>query len=1760
MTNVDLIGQVAIQYLRERLADDDGTDGTARYLLDCLSAKQTAAIASAVLNDPLLSTQVDIKLPRNFLEGLSLPGSILTDERTTYFRNADCEKDALLLATTGDDEQQSLKEMMPIGSSQLLGHPRLWTECVNSTIGLEESHLKWWAQALKGLLEVQFYDLEMFAGYVLETRRQLLEEGEPLLEALGCALPALRIPRDKTFFNVLNEKNAGHLARWRALYNKAIRQRSCYLKKYTPTQGLLTQDQLQKAFEKVKDNIQLDYHETITDFISSDSGWNDTAKELSECEWEGISPLFDGLKKEKFNLGRKTIEFYDEREPDLLNEDDQDYLESLIKRNSTTTSLDSCDEKFYEDHRLELKDDSFLKTKWDQFIFGKPVECEDFLAGLVSCFESLFNDTDGVESKRLLISCDKKTKLDLKKINFEAGEYFSFRYQGIPQRMANGIEWDTGELFNFRKHLESWRKEPKTKLNRSVAKAALRIKFFLTLQVTKLNGTDHSITKQLIWKFNPNAVASELPGDWSRLNEHPMSKCFASRETISGKGNVQSIDLKDSKTLHASYAQDRGSLVPVYRKENDIALTWKQNLQESDNQGLLNTSQRNELLTSWMQFETQYCQAIQEFFTHGFLAEGIKEQYTAFGNLIQQISNQSAGDRIRSLLLHPLLDFGTAQIDGDKVTAIISPWHPLRLFAMDTKIEQVSVLLNRLLSSENSHFSDPRLYFKEITEGLQHPYYPDLAIGWDEKEPKLLACTDHNLDYSLHENPLAEDDGLDETNESPKATAALVLDLIKKYLKLYPHEKANLSTVLFNCDCSRLPIALVDRVAELHEDEDDMRCEVILRHRDNGTLINLYERIIEASDEDVDSFIASEATTDFMARLRIGIMADQAPAPDPKDGRPTDIVFLQDVIARHAEIEWYSDESEPVNELDLVPTQWSRRKPSAKDDMKSVVYLTSPMQTKVGWDYVGALSSIMKPHLRDEGKHLLPARQLNFNDSRTSGIFEEIHQLGNWVANYDELLDRRQLMNQKVRVIRYKQTASQGRNLLISSQAPLTLLKSMVKGRINNLNAGISPDELGALTERFIDEANAVSGDLVLRAAKRGRNASELMGVVLSKYLISEELGTESMHGWYFLDDYAEWLGQKEQQIADLMTLCPIIDNGTYKLGIIISEAKYIDHSSLSSKQKESQKQLRDTVRRIREALLGEQECLDRSLWLSRLSNLVMSGVHVSSNNMESLSKWRDALRNGECEVFVRGYSHVFVSGPSDSPECSDFVTVADLEDAYQEIFSRAKVKALLMAYNNNEPSKPIRQDNADEDVWEAPSWMRVQREGERTAPKSDQEPKPTQEDVSVLTNNEPDIEPNAPKPTPDYPQTQSGTESPSTDFSDLVDVLQTKFPADEQHISDAKGWLQKTANSCKGALQQFQLKSKLLSSRLTPNCALLKFEGSTNLTVDLVRKRQSEFLTSHGLDITAINAEPGIVSISIARPQREILLLQNIWDNWNVKDSSCNTSLLIGVKEEDGSPLFFSPQKNAPHTLVAGSTGSGKSVLIQNIVLGIAATNTPDNAEIIIIDPKMVDYQDFDPLPHVKEGIIDDMARATQRLEHLIDEMNRRYQVLKENKVKDITSLNAKEGATEKLPYIWVIHDEFAEWMMVDEYKEAVTNTVGRLGVKARAAGIFLIFAAQRPDNQVMPMQLRSQLGNRLVLRVDSEGTSEISLGIRGAGAERLMGKGHLAAKLEGESDIILSQVPFIEDSQLEYLVSMIADQHVDHSDPTTSAIVETT
>lgn len=1757
MNSLEIIGLVAREHLRETLNFNDTTDAVARFLLDRLTGAQVAEICNKILEDQALFNNIDIKIPISVVEGYALPQEILTAERTVFWRNAPCAKPAILLANTNDDQGQSLRDVTSLGAREIKNLFSLWVDVASKDLSLSQEHLKYWQQALKGLQAANDYSLEQFAKYVSETRHYILEEGLPVGSALGRALPALRLPRDSGYFEAIADK-MGQLNKWQAMFQQAISKRGCLLIKETSSRKLIDTSELKVSYEGVKDEIPAKAHPAIEAFIESTPGWNEQAKALSEFEWEqdNINSIFSGLRVKKVDLASTTLQFYEDEFPDVLIEDDKKYLSTLSKR--TTKEALEEDKNFYDNHRQEMERDRSLKTRWDKFVYGQAIECTDFLIGLVAAIERLFDRLDQVKGKKSLVIKTHKQKSKSKwlELNADVGNYFCIRYRGLEVLTSPEIIWDTHWLFKYDQLLKESRQKPKYKKNTSTAKPAIEIIFYVEMHIN-----NELVEKtQLIWKCNPNGMGMELHDDLERLAKAPFVYTHVSRELVSKKGRLQSISLKDVGTLMAAFRQDRGSLVGAYSSSQDLAKIFPTNLKRAQKEQHLDVQACSRLDQAWKDFINQYFKAISSLLDgEGVSSESLITQCESYQKLLDCLIEDALGDLNRKDLLAPVLRLGCVRVDRGKPAAIIAPWHPLRLAGIAIKTRQLTRLIKYILNTELVDFGDSKLFFTDLKTELLHPYYPEVGIGYAGEQPLLLSISDTFNDYSLLERPV-KDSADQTTNEDPITAATNLLALTKRYLELLPHERTNLSIVLYNCDSTRLPQAIVEKISTMDESNEEVRCQVILRHQEAKKLNKLYQEMLESSDADPDAFVASEISRDFMAKLRIGVMADSAPLPDQRDGKPSDIIFLQDVISRQAKEVWqsYKLENTPAL-LEHVPSRWSRKRPFGKGELKSTVFLVCPSQPAVGLTYLKTIYSVINGEDVNNKPDAFPARQIMFQDESTKTIFDEVHRLAEWVVNYDDLLDRRQLVNQGVKVIRYRQSRSDERNLLVSSKTSLNLLHVLIRRRLEALNLGLDKDEIEQLTEKFINEANALSGDIVLRAAKRGKFASELIGVVLSKLLIASELGNSDAIGWYFLDDYASWLGQKEEQIADILAISPQIIAGQSVLKMIISEAKYTDPIWMSEARKTSQKQLRDTVSRMSNAIFGNPGRLDRDLWLSKISDLLLNGLELNTKSELSIDSWRDNIRAGTIPIDLLGYSHVFVSGIGDKDIQGEQCSITKVDRCYQEIFTREHVRQIILAYHKGQSLSIIREQLGSEKPWQisqpqlpAPrvSWTNnfTNRSiTESIKPLNLPEP-PSNITSPKLNSEESNLESTKTGSIIESPALSPIEENESIAISEknIEDNGLTKWLANKSvtTIDDprAEQWLNDTVITLRNALINYTLQAKVLGQRLTPNAAIVRLKGSDYLKIEDIERKRSQLLTTHSLNIISILGQPGEILVSIARPQRQQISLTETWAKrkLNRSSSGINLSLIVGVKEIDGELLYLNLgsgfeglQQHAPHTLIAGATGSGKSVLLRNLLLDICATNTKELANIYLIDPKAgVDYFFIEDMPHLTEGIIIDQQHSIAVLERLVAEMDNRYLKFREQKVSNLLAYNDKVSPNERLPVLWLVHDEFAEWMLVNEYKEAVSSVVQRLGVKARAAGIYLIFAAQRPDASVLPVQLRDNLGNRLILRVESVGTSEIALGQKGA--EHLLGRGHLAARLSGESDIIYAQVPFLSDEDL--------------------------
>ena len=365
-------------------------------------------------------------------------------------------------------------------------------------------------------------------------------------------------------------------------------------------------------------------------------------------------------------------------------------------------------------------------------------------------------------------------------------------------------------------------------------------------------------------------------------------------------------------------------------------------------------------------------------------------------------------------------------------------------------------------------------------------------------------------------------------------------------------------------------------------------------------------------------------------------------------------------------------------------------------------------------------------------------------------------------------------------------------------------------------------------------------------------------------------------------------------------------------------------------------------------------------------------------------------------------------------------------------------------------------------------------------------------------------------------------------DFEKLV----REKGGDFSYSPEREAWAKVATQNLQTFLVAHGIPARIKRSTLTPNGCLVCFEGDEHLQTKTIEKLKEVILSTKAIKILFAEPAPGEFRILFndGTNSRETVSLWKAWSQRSVdRTNGLNLSFLVGLKEADGQLLYLNPEKFEPHSLIAGGTGSGKTALVQTLILDMAATNPSSMLKIYLIDPKKgVDFAPIKQLPHMAEAPVTELADIPVLFEKLYKIMEERYALFSATGVNKLSTYNAKVPRDKQLPALFVIHDELAFCMQDEAYKKTVPPLMIQLATKCRAAGIYLILIAQRPDKDVVPVQVRDNLGNRLILKVPA-GASEFALGEKGA--EDLLGKGHMAAKMGGQDGFEYAQVPFLSD-----------------------------
>lgn len=383
-------------------------------------------------------------------------------------------------------------------------------------------------------------------------------------------------------------------------------------------------------------------------------------------------------------------------------------------------------------------------------------------------------------------------------------------------------------------------------------------------------------------------------------------------------------------------------------------------------------------------------------------------------------------------------------------------------------------------------------------------------------------------------------------------------------------------------------------------------------------------------------------------------------------------------------------------------------------------------------------------------------------------------------------------------------------------------------------------------------------------------------------------------------------------------------------------------------------------------------------------------------------------------------------------------------------------------------------------------------------------------------------------------------TEKPKNFKLPSIDFFQTP-PKKQNAVDEAE--LDDKIKDLIEKLKHFNIDGDVVRTYAGPVVSTFEFKPAANIKVSKILGLQDDLAMALRAQTIRIQAPiPGkdVVGIEIPNKSVETIFIREIFESSLFKEAASPLTLILG-KDIVGKP-FITDLKKLPHLLIAGTTGSGKSVGINAMILSLLYKNSPDQLRLLMIDPKMLEFSIYNDIPHLLTPVITKPKEAISALNNMVYEMERRYKMMSETRTKNIENYNekAKTEGRDQLPYIVVIIDELADLMMTSG--KDVEYSIARLAQMARASGIHLIVATQRPSVDVVTGLIKANLPSRISYKVGQKIDSKIILD--GMGAESLLGRGDMLFTPPGMSGLVRLHAPWSTEQEIEKVVEFLKAQ----------------
>lgn len=1054
-----------------------------------------------------------------------------------------------------------------------------------------------------------------------------------------------------------------------------------------------------------------------------------------------------------------------------------------------------------------------------------------------------------------------------------------------------------------------------------------------------------------------------------------------------------------------------------------------------------------------------------------------------------------------------MIDFLNADcvqgFDGDRVLMMQS--HPLKLRWISKYLEKSSRLASDAIEgSLRLNAQNETLYLNWI-QGLS-----------PHQQPSIHTAVQGHLLFAAGERGWTENFSMDISSggaaSGDRIHASLVDEIVRQinaYLHAHPYKADGLRVLVVTDGASALPADIVQGVRKGEFRNLAMTLELVAPKSCWEEAARQFEGV------DTDNRLAGDGALFPPVQLNLHDLKVMKANPDSALGRMVcDLAivpqFLDDTVNKDAKTEDERSSFGKFNPLLDDPTYiesgagsaalWVSLRPRTRDRALS------------DWSTMAVRHERKSPVAADrpEATDFIDIR-IDFHN--TARFFGALHKMSHWVITVERHITREQIERLETRpdVLSLRDGVGPGGlfTLIVSSNAGKTFVIDRLSRKLKRISTiigrgDLAEDKSHQLAEILYEEARQMAPRLTLDALGISRVTEEILGLSVARKIAGYQvpvLITEGFVAWISLDEHPEWFASANAMRADMVRLAVNLDENGLSVDVLVLESK-LRKSGYDSHGAE---QVRKTLEMFEDVfpVEGQRDAMDGELWrdmlLSAVDTLSENAVTISSQEQTDIPRRRSKVAEEIRQLFREGrFASVNISGLYSICEYSHprEITVENYPEDSRVRIAKTGGKALIDGV-----PVPV--------VSSSPDYL--EKSGGEFAVALVAEPGISEEvKQEVLEEDE-------------FPTYASQQEQKSKNPSENEHAVQGGELANERRGHLGKAELDRRYQTIMDTFGSYGINVSKTAVGIEhaiegPASILFRVRPGRGVAPNKLSGQHDALKLALELDASQdirFDIDKGYVTIDVPKPDEDRYYVsgEDLWSHWDRPVSGL--SVPLGEDRFGNIVTIDFTSSNSPHLLIGGTTGSGKSEALNTILAGITQHYSPNEVRLQLIDPKGTELEHLSGCEHIDGEIGWDEDDAIGILSNAVEEMQLRYARFKKSKVRNLEDYNAQAPEAERVPRWVIVLDEYADLTSEPESKKTIEAHLKRLAQKARAAGIHVIIATQKPDATVISTNLRSNLPAQLALRVKSATESRVIMD--DAGAESLTGKGDAFFKESG-------------------------------------------